>query len=235
MTENDFKSMKEIEVIRLIKNPETSKKVFNDACAFLIKKYEKTIHKAWWTFSKQMRESSLAESKKEEFYSRAYETIYTTILKVDLSRVYDDNFKLIQLVSLYLSNLRHTMINELLKESRSISLETAYKDNDGEESTCTNSAIEYEYYEREGYKADPQYIIETRENILIQNKAIKECLSKWSDLEKAVYKNIISKKTKKEISTEVGISLNELTRVTKKIKNDLRITLLEFGYTPSQN
>lgn len=234
MTENDFRSMKEIEVIKIIKNPETPRSTFNNACAFLIKKYEKTIHKAWWTFNKQMRETPLVESKKDEFYSRAYETVYTTILKVDLSRVYDNNFKLIQLVSLYLSNLRHTMINELLKESKNISLESSYKDEDGEESYCTNSAIEYAYYEQEGYKEDPQYIMEAKENLLIQNKAIKECLSKWSTLEKAVYSGIISKKTKKEISSEMGVNINEITSITKKIKSDLKSSLLALGYTPSQ-
>lgn len=234
MTEKDFKSMKEIEVIKLIKNPETSRSVFNNACAYLIKKYEKTIHKAWWTFSKQMRETPLVESKKEEFYSRAYETIYTTILKVDLTRVYDDNFKLIQLVSLYLSNLRHTMINELLKEGKNISLETSYKEEEGDDTSCTNSVIEYEYYEREGYKTNPQYIMEAKENLLIQKKAIKKCLSNWSDIEKAVYTGIIHKKTKKEMSFEFGITLNELASITKKIKSNLKSTLIEFGYIPSE-
>ena len=52
MTENDFKSMKEIEVIRLIKNPETSKKVFDDACAFLIKKYEKTKNREYLQYKR---------------------------------------------------------------------------------------------------------------------------------------------------------------------------------------
>lgn len=233
MTEKDFKAMKEIEIIKIIKNPETPRTTFNNACAFIIKKYEKTIHKAWWVFNKQMRETPLVESKKEEFYSRAYEVLYTTILKVDLSRVYDDNFKLIQLVSLYLSNLRHTMINELLKESKNISLETSYKEDD-EESTCTNSVIEYQYYEQEGYKNDPQYVLEVKENLLIQKEAIKECLSRWSTLEKAVYSGIIKKKTKKEISSEMGVSINEITSITKKIKSDLKRSLLALGYTPSQ-
>ena len=45
MTENDFKAMKEIAVIKLIKNNETQRIVLNKACEYIIKKYEKTKHK----------------------------------------------------------------------------------------------------------------------------------------------------------------------------------------------
>ena len=234
MTENEFKSMKEIEIIKLIKNLDTPRATFNKACAYLIKKYEKTIHKAWWTLSRQMGGTPLVESKKDEFYSRAYEVIYTTILKVDLSRVYNDDFKLIQLVSLYLSNLRHTMINEITKEGKNRPIEITYKDKDGEESSYANSIIEYVYYEREGYKDNPQYLMEVNENMSKYQKAIEECFSKWNTKEQAVYKGIIDNKTKKEISSEIDIPTNEVNNITKKVNPDLKKTLLAMGYVPSR-
>ena len=234
MTEKDFKAMKEIEVIKLIKNTETPRAVFNKACEYLIKKYEKTIHKAWWTLSRQMGGNPLVESKKDEFYSRAYEVVYTTILKVDLSKIYNDDFKLIQLVSLYLSNLRHTMINELIKESKNRPIEITYVDKDGEEASYTNSVVEYAYYEKEGYKDNPEYIFEAEDNLQKQTEAINECLSKWSSEEKAVYRGLLNKKTKKELSLKMNISASEINTITKKVKSDLKATLLAKGYMPSK-
>lgn len=234
MAKNDFKDMKEIDIIKVIKDPNTPRGIFNKACEYLIKKYEKTIHKAWWTFSRQMGGTPLVESRKDEFYSRAYEVVYNTILKVDLSRVYNDNFKLIQLVSLYLSNLRHTMINELSKEGRNISIETICNQ-EGEESPYVSSFIELAYYEREGYKQNPQYLVEVNENLSEYKKAIKECLSKWDPKEKAVYRGIISSKTKKEISSEIRISTNEVNNITKKVKSDLKRALIAMGYSHSNS
>lgn len=226
--------MKEIEIIKIIKDINTPRGIFNEACAYLIKKYEKTIHKAWWTLNRQMGGTPLVESKKEDFYDRAYEVVYNTILKVDLSRVYNDDFKLIQLVSLYLSNLRHTMLNEIIKEGKNRPIEIVYKDKDGEESSYASSVIEYVYYEKEGYKEDPQYIMEVNENLSKYHLAVKECFSKWNTHEKAVYKGILDSKTKKEISSEIKISTNEVNSITKKVKSDLKRTLLAKGYEPSR-
>ena len=126
------------------------------------------------------------------------------------------------------------MINEITKEGKNRPIEITYKDKDGEESSYANSIIEYVYYEREGYKDNPQYLMEVNENMSKYQKAIEECFSKWNTKEQAVYKGIIDNKTKKEISSEIDIPTNEVNNITKKVKSDLKKTLLTMGYVPSR-
>ena len=126
------------------------------------------------------------------------------------------------------------MINEITKEGKNRPIEITYKDKDGEESSYANSIIEYVYYEREGYKDNPQYLMEVNENMSKYQKEIEECFSKWNTKEQAVYKGIIDNKTKKEISSEIDIPTNEVNNITKKVKSDLKKTLLAMGYVPSK-
>ena len=55
-----------------------------------------------------------------------------------------------------------------------------------------------------------------------------------SSEEKAVYRGLLNKKTKKELSLKMNISTNEVNTITKKVKSDLKATLLAKGYMPSK-
>jgi hypothetical protein len=228
ITENDLKKMKELDIIRLIKNPETSRRDYNTAIEFLLKRYDNMIHKHWWTLQRQLNKSTIVNSLKEEYYSRAYDAFLTAIQKVDLNRVYDDKFKLMQLLSWYLTNVRTTLIKNALKKSKEKSMYSMNQFRDDDTPTVDRD-VEEAYQEQEGYMMDPAYALEVAEGEANCERAIKECMSKWDNQKKDIFRMLLEHKKKPEISKELGLKPSKVYMEVNKMKEDLKISLgVEF-------
>lgn len=222
MTENDFKKMSELDIIRLIKNPSTDEFTFNKASEFLLKKYDRMFHKHWWTLQKQMNNSSLINSLKDEYYSLAYEAFFTVIQKIDLDRVYDEKFKLMQLLSWYLTNVRTRLIKETRRKGKMKAVNAMSMCGD-EEDLTVDSDVESSYWESEGYKTSPDYrLIEVEEKTREYNETLDKCYKKWNEREKCIFDLLKEGKGKVEIAKELGVSPYKVYSSFKKIKNDLK-------------
>lgn len=228
ITENDLKEMKELDIIRLIKNSNTSRRDYNTAMEFLMKRYDNMIHKHWWTLQRQLNKSSIVNSFKDEYYSRAYDAFLTAVQKVDLDRIYDDKFKLMQLLSWYLTNVRTTIIKSALKKGREKSIYSMAQFQDDNTPTVDRD-VEEAYQEQEGYMMDPAYALEVAEGEANCERAIKECMKKWDDQKKSIFKLLLEHKNKPEISKELGLKPSKVYMEVNKMKEDLKISLgVEF-------
>lgn len=223
-TNVDFGKMKEIDIIRLIKDPNTNQRTINKAQEFLLKKYEKMIHRHWWTLQRQLGNSSIINNLKEEYYSEAYAAFLNVLQKIDLNRTYDENFKIMQLLSWYLSNVRSHIIREALKKSKEKGLNetSSYKD---EESMTIDRDVEESYWMNEGYKSEPSYRAEIVEREEFCNQVIKECFGKWNDLERKIFILLKNKKGKAEIAEALNIKPSKVYGITCRLKGDLKIAL----------
>lgn len=224
ISEEDLKAMKEIDILKLIKDPSTDKVSFNRACDFLLKRYERMFHKNWWTLQRQMGNSNLINSIKDEYYSKAYEAFFTAIQRVDLNKVYDDKFRIMQLLSWYLSNVRSRLIRETLKKSKvkALNASNAYKD---EDSMTVDADVEEAYWEGGGYKLEPSYQVEMKEREENCNQILNECFGTWGDLERKIFVLLKNRKTKKEISEALNIKPVKVYNIICRLKRELKTQL----------
>lgn len=225
MTEKDLKKMSELEIIRLIKNPDTDEFSFNKASEYLLKRYDNMFHKHWWVLQKQMGNSDLINSLKDEYYALAYEAFFTVIQKIDLDRIYDGKFKLMQLLSWYLTNVRSKLIKETLKKGKMKNLNEVKSSMEGDSSSI-DSDVERSYWDSEGYKIDPSYkVVEIQEGEENCKRAIKECMSKWNDREKEIFKYLEKGMSKVEIANTLKITPLNVYSTTNKMKKELKNAL----------
>lgn len=224
ITENDLKKMKELDIVRLLKDPNTSRKDYNLACEFLLKRYENMIHKHWWTLQKQMGRSDLVNAIKDEYYSRAYNAFLTVINKIDLNRVYDEKFKIMQLFSWYLTNVRTTLIKETLRKSRVKSIYSSSQFRE-DEMVSVDRDVEEAYYDLEGYTMDPAYALEIAESEENCDRAVKACMKRWSDIEKKIFALLLQHKKKAEISQILNMKASKVYTEIIKMKKELKVEL----------
>lgn len=222
LTLDEIKELPEIEIIRIIKDPKSSEINYNRACEVLIKKYEKMIHYHWWKLQQELNKTGYVNSIKEDYYDEAYEALFKAITKVDLNKVKDEKFKLLQLASWYITNVRTKMRKKVInKISKSRSLVSANLKED-EDSTTFDSDVEMSYNEEFGYKTDPIYTYEIKEGEDNCDNAINECFRIWDDTEKEIYRYLEKGKNKAEISQIMGIPVTKVYTLTKRMKSDMK-------------
>lgn len=225
ISNEDLKKMSELDVIRLIKDPNTPPKDYNTAAEFLVKKYSPMIHKHWWTLQRQMDNSDLVNSLKDEYYSEAYEALFVAIQKVDLSKIYDENFKLMQLASWYITNVRTKFIKETRKKAK-IKTVSSMKAAENEADLTVDPDVEVAYWESGGYKINLEYqVCEIQEGENICNKAIDACMQKWSAVEREIFKYLQKGTSKTKIANLLGLSPIKVYSYTTKMKQDMKVAL----------
>ena len=226
LSNDNLKKMSELDIIKLIKNPETSSRDYNLAANFIINKYSPMIHKHWWMLQRQMNSSSIVNSFKDEYYLEAYEALFKAIQKVDLSRIYDGKFKLMQLASWYISNVRAKYIRETKKKLKIKSIDSL---NDLDRNNVNISAdpdVEISYWENCGYKESPEYqVCEIQEGEAICRRAIKYCMKKWTPIERQIFKQLQKGVNKNEIARVLNISSIKVYNKISKMKQDMRLAL----------
>lgn len=224
LTKEVLKKMPEIDIIKIINDPNTSEDDYQAAANYLVGKYENQIHKHWWTLQKEIYNTGMAEVYKEEYYDEAYDALLKAIRKVDPDRVYDKKFKLVQLASWYLSNVRKKIRKKCLKQlSTGVvkSLNTMSREYIGDYTSLIDPDVERSYNESEGYKNDPMYILEEKESSYRCQKALEECMSIWNEQEIRVFKYLREGKTKKEIAEIMKTTPTVIYNISNRMKKDL--------------
>lgn len=225
VTTEDLKKMKELDIVKLIKNPNTDSISYNRACEYLLKKYDKMFHRHWWTLQRQLGNSYIVNDLKDEYYSCAYEAFFQVIRKIDTTRIYDENFKIMQLLSWYLSNVRSRLIKEALKRSKVKPLNYVNSSDDPDNQTI-DSDVESTYWNYEGgYMTEPSYQAEATDREETCNQILMECFGRWSDLEKHIFALLRAGKNKTEIAEALNIKPSRVYVKICKMKKELKEAL----------
>ena len=219
--------MNDRELVTFIKSADQSKEEYSIACGVLLEKYKNLIHRNWWILQKQMNNSDLVNTYKEDFYSNAYITFFTALEKTNLDVIRDDKWKFVGMFGWYLINLRKKTIENLMDDSKLKSLSHMNTMED-EDSNIVDSDIEESYQFTDGYKQDPSFICERKESEKICKEAIKECYRKWTEKEKTVYNMLVKGDTRCTISKELNLPMSRIYLISRKMKNDLKQAM---GYT----
>jgi len=234
MTRKDFEEMPEIELVRIINDPESSELEYNEAADVLIRRYEKMIHYHWWKLQKELNGTDAVLAIKEDFYDEAYEALLKAISKVDLSKVKDKNFKILQLASWYITNVRSKFRKQVLKKGSKTQKLVTQAVKEDEDSNTIDSYVEKAYNEAEGYKMDPAYRYEVEEGMENCRKSVKKCMAIWNDDEKEIYRYLESGKNKTEIAGIMGVPTTKIYSMTKKMMNDMKKAMdynnLKYSY-----
>lgn len=225
MTLNDIKSLPELELIKLFKNPATDPEDRNQIGAFLYQRYESMIHKHWWKLQKQMNNSPAVLAIKDEYYGDAIEAFFNAIEKVDLTKVYDEKFKLMQLASWYIGNVRIKWVKKLKKDSQYIRPLNLLEVQDLTDSLGPDPEAEMAYWNSEGYLNEPSYAYERMDGEMKCRIALEKCFSKWTPQQREIFTWLKEKKTKTEISTLSGYNIAKLNKIIKGLKEDLETEL----------
>lgn len=223
MVVKNIRTMKELDIIRMIKNEDTDRRAYNECVSEIFRRYDNMIHKHWWMLQNEMSNSPKVNSLKDEFYELAYESILKSIDKIDFTKTYNDNFKIMQFASWYLSNARLKIRRKILgKESKIKSITYTSVDDDKE---YVDYNVEEAYQSTEGYKLNPEYILEIREREMRCQDILNKCVVKWSDSEKMVYNMLIKGVSYKDIATEKGWDIAKVNSIVRKMKKDLKESL----------
>lgn len=230
----EFENTPEIELIKIVNNPNSPELEYNLAAEILIKRYEKMIHYHWWKLQQELNNTGYVNSIKEDFYDEAYEALLKAITKVDLSKVKDNKFRILQLASWYITNVRTKMRKRVLnKVSKHKSLVTVNL-NEDEDSNVIDSDVEKAYNEEFGYRTDPVYSYELQEGEDNCMSAVDRCFNIWDDTQKKIYRYLESGKNKTEISGLMGIPTAKVYSLTKRMKSDMKKALdyenLNYSY-----
>lgn len=225
LTKEMLKKMPEIEIIKIINNPNSTEDDYQAAANYLVGKYENQIHKHWWALQKELYGTGLADVYKEEYYDEAYDALLKAIRKVNPDRVYDEKFKLVQLASWYLSNVRKKIRKKCIKQLKTgvvKSLNSMTREYISDDSSLIDPDVERAYNESKGYREDPFYILEEKETSYRCEKAIEKCESIWNDQELRVFKYLKEGKKKKEIADIMGLTTTSIYSITNRMKKDLK-------------
>lgn len=228
---SDFHILNDRNLIKIIKDPETSKEDYNKAYEVLFNRYEKQIHKMWWSLSRQFGGQGIVETLKDEYYSEAYEAFHKAVTKIDLNEIRDDNWKLVQYSSFYLRNVKTKLSKQIIKNINVRStqnLQSLGLEEDSQENRMDRET-EMAYYENEGYKNNPEYICIRRSEEKICRDALNASYSNWNDLKRKIYKGLISNKSKAEIARELGINNSRLYNNINSMKEELKKNLEIFS------
>lgn len=220
-----IRSLNDRDLLSLIKDKNTSDSDYQTSCEVLLNRYTKQLYKNWWVLERQLVKLGNKTVTKEDYFDMAYEAFFIAIQKIDLSKIENDNWKFVGMLNWYLTNVRTKIIKEVKnKWSKTKSLiNVALKEND--ESSTIDYDVEQKYQETEGFKNEPEYVYEISESIENCKNALEECMNKWNDFEKRIYKLLESGESKAGVARKLDMEPSKVYQVTKKMSNELKKAL----------
>ena len=220
MTFEEARNLNDRSLITLIKDPGTPRELFELASHVLVERYEKQIHKNWWVLQKQMNNSTLINSLKDEYYSEAWEAFWTAIQKIDISKIRDDKWKCVGYTDFYLRNVRTKFIKETRKNGKLKS--TSSMDTEDPDNLTVDSDVERAYWEQSGYRSEPGFAYENVETTQECQEAVRRCLDRWSPLERRIFYLLEEGESKVEIARKLEESSGKIYSAVNRMKRDLK-------------
>lgn len=232
MTKNTYEKMNDRDLVIFIKsnhNNTTSRKEYDRAITVLWNRYQNQIHNNWHILSKTLHNSDYVMNAKEDFYEEAQEVFMTALSKVDPIKINaDEKWKFVGYFDFYLRNLRTKFHKDLSRGVNVKSIDSMQKLDDD----CdleVDLDVEEAYREHGGYMDEPDYIVERLEGESNCRRALRECLNTWTDVQREIYRRLINKERKQDISKELHLTVPRLYTECNKMKRDLKRCLGILG------
>lgn len=205
-----------------IKSNKGTRYEHDQALTALWKRYQNQIHNNWHLLSKTLQSSDLITSMKDDFYEEAQEVFMIALSKVDPIKIdANEKWKFVGYFDFYLRNLRTKFHKELKRRTSIKSIDSMQKMSDD----CNleiDLDVEEAYREQGGYMDEPDYIVEQLEGERNCEQALKQCLEKWTPVQREIYKRLLEKEKKQNISKELDLSIPRLYVECNKMKRDLK-------------
>ena len=225
MTKNIYEKMNDRDLVIFIKSnysTATSRKECDKAITVLWNRYQNQIHNNWHVLSKTLHNSDYVMNAKEDFYEEAQEVFMTALSKVDPVKINaDEKWKFVGYFDFYLRNLRTKFHKDLSRGVNIKSIDSMQKLDDD----CdleVDLDVEEAYREHGGDMDEPDYVIERLESENNCRRALRECLSSWTDVQREIYRRLINKERKQDISKELHLTIPRLYTECNKMKRDLK-------------
>ena len=214
--------MNDRDLVIYIKSNKGTRREHDQALTALWKRYQNQIHNNWHYLVRTLHSSDLIMSVKEDFYEEAQEVFMTVLSKVDPVKINaDEKWKFVGYFDFYLRNLRTKFHKDLMRRVEIKSIDSMQKVNDD----CNleiDLDVEEAYREQGGYMDEPDYIVERLEGERNCERAVKTCLEKWTPIQREIYKRLLAKKRKQDISKELNLSIPKLYTECNKMKRDMK-------------
>ena len=214
--------MNDRDLVIYIKSNKGTRYEHDRALTALWKRYQNQIHNNWHLLSKTLQSSDLITSMKDDFYEEAQEVFMIALSKVDPIKINaNEKWKFVGYFDFYLRNLRTKFHKELKRRTNIKSIDSMQKMSDD----CNleiDLDVEESYREQGGYMDEPDYIVEQLEGERNCEQALKQCLEKWTPVQREIYKRLLEKEKKQDISKELDLSIPKLYVECNKMKRDLK-------------
>ena len=214
--------MNDRDLVIHIKSNKGTRYEHDQALTALWKRYQNQIHNNWHLLSKTLQSSDLITSMKDDFYEEAQEVFMIALSKVDPIKINaNEKWKFVGYFDFYLRNLRTKFHKELKRRTNIKSIDSMQKMSDD----CNleiDLDVEEAYREQGGYMDEPDYIVEQLEGERNCEQALKQCLEKWTPVQREIYKRLLEKEKKQDISKELDLSIPKLYVECNKMKRDLK-------------
>lgn len=214
--------MNDRDLVIYIKSDKGTRREHDQALTALWKRYQNQIHNNWHYLARTLHSSDLIMSVKEDFYEEAQEVFMTVLSKVDPVKINaDEKWKFVGYFDFYLRNLRTKFHKDLMRRVEIKSIDSMQKVNDD----CNleiDLDVEEAYREQGGYMDEPDYIVERLEGERNCEQAVKTCLKNWTPIQREIYKRLLAKKRKQDISKELNLSIPKLYTECNKMKRDMK-------------
>ena len=214
--------MNDRDLVIYIKSNKGTHREHDQALTALWKRYQNQIHNNWHYLARTLHSSDLIMSVKDDFYEEAQEVFMTVLSKVDPVKINaDEKWKFVGYFDFYLRNLRTKFHKDLMRRVEVKSIDSMQKVNDD----CNleiDLDVEEAYREQGGYMDEPDYIVERLEGERNCEQAVKTCLEKWTPIQREIYKRLLAKKKKQDISKELNLSIPKLYTECNKMKRDMK-------------
>lgn len=220
MNNNNLTNLNDRQLVSIAQD-KSNRRLSNSATEVLVQRYQMQINKGWRILKKQFNDSALIRSYEDEYFSQAYEAIFTSISKIDLNKIYNDDWKLMQYNSFYLKNVRSAIIRQAFKDSKNCSLDhvsATYNDN----IKGNDYEVEEAYQFQTGYKDNPEYVVIKKEEEDERMKVLKTRYNEWSDEKKFIFDQLMKGVSEKEIAAKLNKPRNYIYNKVTWLKKDLK-------------
>lgn len=217
---NILKDLNDRDLVVLAQN-DKDKKVKDKAIEVLLQRYQIQINKNWYILRKQFNDSALIRSFEDDYFSKAYEAILTSISKINIDKIYDDKWKLLQYNSFYLKNVRTSIAKLMEKASKVKSLDHMTFTVNGNEG-AVDYDVETAYQEKAGYKDNPEYILLEKEKEEETKSIIYKRRELWSEEKKFIFDLFIKGVPEKEIAQKLNKPRSYIYNKISWLKKDLK-------------
>ena len=214
--------MNDRDLVVYIKSNRGTHREHDQALTVLWKRYQNQIHNNWHYLARTLHSSDLVMSMKDDFYEEAQEVFMTVLTKVDPVKIdADEKWKFVGYFDFYLRNLRTKFHKDLMKKTNIKSIDSMQKMSDD----CNleiDLDVEEAYREQGGYMDEPDYVVERLEGERNCEQAVKRCLREWTSTQREIYRRLLNKEKKQNISREMNLSIPKLYTECNKMKRDLK-------------